>query len=65
MITSLQHLDLSGQVFSDSAVLDAHGGYCDVFKGRWANQDTVICRIAIKRLRVHILKDRDFAKVSK
>lgn len=64
MLASLRHLDHSGQILSDSTVLKAHGGYCDVFMGRWIREGTVIYQVAIKRLRVHILKDRDFAKVS-
>ena len=64
MVSNLRHLDLSEQILSDSLVLKAHGGYCDVFVGRWIRQGRVLCRVAIKRLRVYILQDRDFAKVS-
>lgn len=64
MITNLQHLDLSGHIFSDSPVLKAHGGYCDVFIGRWMKEGISIYKVAIKRLRVHVQRDRDFARVS-
>lgn len=64
MIASLQHLDLGGHIFSDSPVLKAHGGYCDVFIGRWMRDGVCIYKVAIKRLRVHVHRDRDFARVS-
>ena len=63
MMPNLRHLDLSGQVFFDSPALQAHGGYCDVFVGGLIRQGLLVCRIAIKRLRVHILSDRNFEKV--
>lgn len=63
MIASLRHLDLSGHILSDSPVLTAHGGYCDVFIGRWMKQGVCIYKVAIKRLRVYVQRDRDFARV--
>lgn len=64
MMLNLRHLDLSGQILSDGPILKAHGGYCDVFIGRWMREGVAIRRVAIKRLRVHILMDRDFTEVS-
>ena len=63
-LASLRHLDHSGQILSDRIVLKAHSEYCDVSIGRWIKEGTVIYQVAIKRLRINILKDRDFAKVS-
>lgn len=63
LLSGLQNLDLSGQIVYQNSVLKAHGGYCDIFIGRWMAQSTCICTVAVKRLRVHILSERDFAKV--
>lgn len=65
MMESLRQLEwnLSGQIFPDSSVLEAHGGYCDVYIGKWIRQGAIICRVAVKRLRVHISSDRELAKV--
>ncbi|KAI5119303.1 hypothetical protein M0805_008218 [Coniferiporia weirii] len=62
MLANLQHLNLTDQIQNDSPVLKAHGGYCDVFIGRWLRNGECIYKVAIKRLRVHIQSDRDFAK---
>lgn len=64
MLANLQHLNLTSQIQYDSPVLKAHGGYCDVFEGRYLRYGECIYKVAIKRLRVHIKSDRDFAKAS-
>ena len=79
-LSKLKHLDKTGLVIYDSADMHAHGGYCDVFVGRISKKhlDPVYSKIivedqletesdikiAIKRLRVHILNDQDFMKVN-
>lgn len=63
-ITDLRHLDLSGRVLYDSPILKAHGGYCDVFTGRLMNEGVCSYNVAIKRVRVHVQRDKDFARVS-
>ncbi|EJC99226.1 kinase-like protein [Fomitiporia mediterranea MF3/22] len=77
-LVKLAHLDLTRHVKYDSAVMKAHGGYCDVFVGT-ANipvsekdRDFVpaagsaeqrhLVKVAIKRLRVHIQTERVFAR---
>ena len=71
LLTSLNNLNLSGLVEKGDPVKGAHGGYCDVFHGsmRSASPATMsgelnCILVAIKRLRVHILLERDFAKVT-
>ncbi|KAL5513537.1 hypothetical protein ACEPAH_3936 [Sanghuangporus vaninii] len=62
MLSNRPHLNLSAEIQFDEPVLKAHGGFCDVFQGRWISQGVCIYKVAIKRLRVHIQTDRDFAK---
>ncbi|KAL5492783.1 hypothetical protein ACEPAI_4231 [Sanghuangporus weigelae] len=62
MLSNRPHLNLSDEIQFGKPVLKAHGGFCDVFQGRWISQGVCIYKVAIKRLRVHIQTDRDFAK---
>ena len=64
MLSNLTHLNLTDEVVVDDPVLKQHGGFCDVFEGRWISKRVCIYKVAIKRLRVHVKTDRDFAKVS-
>ncbi|KAI5121783.1 hypothetical protein M0805_009594 [Coniferiporia weirii] len=65
VLSKLGHLDLTGRVVSESTVMKAHGGYCDIFIG---NLSPVLpghasrIKVAIKRLRIHLHDDRDFTK---
>ena len=68
ILSDVRHLNLTGHVYLDDTVMTAHGGYCDVFVGRYfeskTNQITFkALKVAIKRLRVHLQSERDFAKV--
>lgn len=71
LLPRLRHLDLTRYVWYESLSVRAHGGYCDVFAGqlstiyrtdRWALGSNTV-KVAIKRLRVQLGKDRNFAKV--
>lgn len=61
LLDTLRDVDLSGDLYDESVHLDAHGGYCDIFtaKSRKHGNTTV----AVKRLRVHILHNKDASKV--
>ena len=66
ILAKLKHLDLTGKIRFESAVMKTHGGYADVFLG-FATLDrpeaSKEVKVAIKRLRIHIQGDSDFAKV--
>ena len=53
-------LDLTGKVYQENDRPDSVGGYCDVFRGFSLAHATIV---AIKRFRVHIYRDKSFAKV--
>ncbi|KAI5118218.1 hypothetical protein M0805_004706 [Coniferiporia weirii] len=65
VLSKLSHLDLTGRVISNSAIMKAHGGYCDIFIG---SLSPVLpghawkVKVAIKRLRIHLHDDRVFTK---
>lgn len=63
LLTSLKHLDLTGCITKEEGAKDAHGGYCDVYVGYYLHRNGKRIKVAIKRLRVHILAERNFAKV--
>lgn len=47
--------DLSSHIPKEDKVYVTGGGFCDVYKGFSARHD---CRVAIRRLRVHLHSDR-------
>lgn len=63
LLASLKHLDLTGYITREEGAKDAHGGYCDVYVGYYLHRNGKCIKVAIKRLRVHILAERNFAKV--
>ena len=71
ILSSLAHLDLTDRIQYHGAVMKAHGGYCDVFIGTADLDESHALRpkrrglatVAIKRLRVHVQSEKDFAKV--
>lgn len=68
ILARLKHLDLTGKIRFESAVMKTHGGYADVFIGYAAlevelDRESEEVKVAIKRLRIHIQGDSDFAKV--
>ena len=67
LLESLRHLNLTGLVVREGPVTGAFGGYCDMYYGMivWLPSGGTMGqkKVAIKRLRVHILQERDFAKV--
>ncbi|KAL5522769.1 hypothetical protein ACEPAG_8787 [Sanghuangporus baumii] len=71
VLSTLAHLDLTDRIQYHGAVMKAHGGYCDVFVGSADLDESHALRpkrrglitVAIKRLRVHIQSDKDFAKL--
>ncbi|EJC99186.1 kinase-like protein [Fomitiporia mediterranea MF3/22] len=75
-LTKLTHLDLTGRVARvqyDTTAMQANGEYCDVFVGTISMQaskdpsDRLATvpklKVAIKRMRVHIQKEREFDKL--
>ena len=64
LLESLGHLNLTGLVVREGPVTGAFGGYCDMYYGMMVTIPLGGAKkVAIKRLRVHILQERDFAKV--
>lgn len=73
ILSRLDRLDLSGKVLEQDTVMDAHGGYCDVFVGfiplecldgrRLMYPRDGRVKVAIKRLRVRLSKELPLAKV--
>ncbi|KAI5121784.1 hypothetical protein M0805_009595 [Coniferiporia weirii] len=66
VLSKLGHLDLTGRIVTECSVMNAHGGYCDIFIGS-LNTDlsgySGKIKVAIKRLRVNLHNDRDLTKV--
>lgn len=62
LLATLQGFDLSNDIFDQSVYLDAHGGYCDVFTAKSRRHGNMT--VAVKRLRVHILRNEEASKVS-
>lgn len=65
ILAKLKHLDLTGKIRFESAVMKTHGGYADVFIGYVDSEfeESGEVKVAVKRLRIHIQGDSDFAKV--
>jgi len=61
LLEALRGIDLSGDVFDENVFLDAHGGYCDVFTAKSRKHGDMT--VAVKRLRVHILHNKDASKM--
>ncbi len=61
LLESLSHIDLSNDVFDETAYLQAHGGFCDVFMAKSRRHEGTT--VAVKRLRFHIFRDKDVSKV--
>lgn len=61
LLETLRDIDLSDDLFDESAYLDAHGGYCDIFTAKSRKHGNI--SVAVKRLRVHIVRDKDASKV--
>ena len=62
ILSRLQHLDLTGRIHFVSSAINCHGGYADIFTG-FAKLEWREAKVAIKRLRLHIMSDYRFAKV--
>lgn len=58
----LRDIDLSGDLYDESVYLNAHGGNCDVFTAKYRKHGNIM--VAVKRIRVHILHNKDASKVS-
>ncbi|THH07806.1 hypothetical protein EW145_g3134 [Phellinidium pouzarii] len=63
MLANLQHLNLADQIQYDSPALKAHGGYCDVFEGRYFRYGECLYKVAIKRLRLLAKEIRVWSKL--
>ncbi len=61
LLADLHDLDLTGEIQDEDPFLTAHGGYCDVFRGKARRHGGM--QVAIKRLRVHVLESKEAAKV--
>ncbi len=62
LLETLRDINLSGDIFDESVYLDAHGGYCDIFTAKSRRHGNIT--VAVKRIRVHILRNKDASKVS-
>lgn len=60
LLQKLADFDLKDEVFPESSIMTAMGGFADVFTGSLACSDT---RVAIKRIRASMGNDSDFVKV--
>lgn len=73
MLPKLRHLDLTCYVNHVSSFMSANGGYCDVFLGHveaahlqhsQARSPSIgMVKVAIKRLRARVGKEKGFTKV--
>ena len=63
LLDRLEHLDLTGKLSSEDGIVQvAHGGNGDIYVAFcWIGLMKV--KVALKRLRFYIYKDKDFAKV--
>lgn len=62
LLETLRSVNLSNDIFDQNVFLDAHGGYCDIFTAKSKRHGDMT--VAVKRLRVHILHNKDASKVS-
>lgn len=60
ILKQLSHLDLSGKIIQNDVRVKAGGGSCDIFQGRSSVDGKTV---AIRRIRVHLYDDLEFAKV--
>ena len=65
ILERLKDYDLEGKLRLESVVMKTHGGYADVFIGymRRGGVSLEEIKVAVKRLRIHVQGDADFAKV--
>ena len=61
LLKDLCDIDLTDDIYDEGPFLEAHGGYSDVFAGKSRKHGATV--LAIKRLRVHIMKNKDVFKV--
>lgn len=61
ILSSLSHLDLADQIVDIEPHAKGIGGFCDVYIGYSRKHKK---KVAVKRVRVFLLKDEAFAKVS-
>lgn len=61
ILRKLEHMDLTGKIDGIAPVMNAHGGYCDVFSAVILGTNT---KVAVKRMRAHVFDDLEFSKVS-
>ena len=64
LLVKRSDLDLTGKVHEISVVQRSLGGYSDVFTGYYTSADGRETKVAVKKLRVHIMDDRKFQRVS-
>lgn len=63
LLEKLEHLDLTGKLSDEDRIIQlAHGGNGDVYVAYcWIGARKI--KVALKRLRFYVYKDKDFAKV--
>lgn len=61
VLSAHSDLELTGNIFQENNIPTSIGGYCDVYRGLSLAHASIV---AIKRFRVHIYRERSFAKVS-
>ena len=60
LLEELRPINLTRDIYYENPDLEVHGGNSDVFKGKSRKHGDV--EVAVKRLRVHILKQKDISK---
>lgn len=63
LLDSNSHMNLSEKVYEVSPVMKGYGGYSDVFTGYCELAPGTSKKVAVKRLRVHVIGDKKFQKV--
>lgn len=62
VLAELTRLNLTKSLATEELIHKAGGGYCDVFIG-YVRRGSSRVKVAVRKLRTHIMSDRDFLKV--
>lgn len=63
LLGTIDCINLSRDIFEEDHCPIGHGGYCDVFTAKSKRHGN--CKVAVKKLRIHILQGDNAYKVSK
>ena len=61
MLDGLQDLNMSDDIYEEAPFISAHGGQCDIFKAKSRKHRDIA--VAVKRLRLHALDNKNASKV--